>query len=407
MVFAASQWGLVIAIARLAGAEALGVFALANALISPVFAFASLGLRPSLATDVRKDHPVRSYLLLYTYSTGVGLLVASVVLAGYQVGSAVLVAGAAFAFARAAENASQLSYGLFQHADKMASVGRSLAVRGLLGLLLPVIVLLLQPEAIGLAIAGMAIAWLLVLVSNDIPTARPLIRRRDSDASSSGTVGSLFRVVAPLGALALISSLILHVPRLAVSEYLGARELGFFAAVVQIAVVGSIVVNAIGQAAVPRLAQLSHSGRIGYLQLLAKTLALTTAIGLCGIVGAVLFGNTILSFVYSSEFGGLGDTLVATMFWSAILYVSVTLGCAMSAMRSFSAQLAIGGVSLAFTVVACFWWVPLKGLVGAAHALSLGAAVKVLLQIAMLTRRLTSSAAAEDKTVANRVGESG
>ena len=374
-LFAASQWALVIAIARLAGAEALGFYALANALVSPVFAFAGMGLRPSLATDVRREHASGEYLRIYVVATLVAFVVGLGVLAIYGVGAVALVIGIALAFARAAENGSQLSYGLFQYADKMGLVARSLALRGLLGLALPIAILAVARDAIGLAVAGMAAAWVLILLVSDVLSARPLAAERDAAPSEPGTTRTppaLLRVVAPLGALALVTSLTLQVPRLAVEEYLGARELGYFAGIVQIAVVGSIVVNAIGQAVVPSLARQFRNGAGGYLRLLAKTLALTSLIGVLGVVGAMLLGDPFLRFVYSDAFGGQGDALVAAMVWSMVLYISVTLGCGMSAMRSFASQLGIGCVTLVATVAAALVLVPDYGLVGAALALTVG-----------------------------------
>ncbi len=52
------QWGLIAVISRLMNVETVGLYGLAMVVVTPLLAFANLGLREAQATDVRQDHPL-------------------------------------------------------------------------------------------------------------------------------------------------------------------------------------------------------------------------------------------------------------------------------------------------------------------------------------------------------------
>ena len=61
-MFAASQWTLLILIAKLGNSVMLGQYALALAIVTPVMQFSHLNLRAVLATDAGETHPFGDYL---------------------------------------------------------------------------------------------------------------------------------------------------------------------------------------------------------------------------------------------------------------------------------------------------------------------------------------------------------
>lgn len=394
VVFAVGQWGLVVAIAKLAGAQALGVYALANAIVSPIFAFAGLGLRPSLATDVAHRHSIATYIRLFAVSSVVAVLASMIGTALFGLKGVILACVAGMCIVRFAENGSQLAYGLYQRREQIDRVGRSLGYRGLLGFAFPVLCLWRLPEHIALAIVGLAVAWLVVFLVHDVRKARPLVEygapEGAAEMSGSGVekLRGLFIEVLPLGALALVTNLILNVPRYAVETYVGTVELGYFAGILQLALAGTIIVNSVGQTIVPRLAKFFAVDTVAYVQLLAKAIAIALAIGLAGVLVAMWLGESLLRIVYAEEFAVHEPTLITAMAWSAALYVAGTLGCGMSAMRSFRAQFVISCVSLAVIALASWQLIPVFGIVGGAWALLLATLVRIVCQAIFIGVRL-------------------
>src|SRR5262245_16206746 len=62
--YAACQGGWLILISKLTSEKSRGQFVLAMAIASTVIAFAGLGLRAMLATDVKQEHNFSSYFVL-------------------------------------------------------------------------------------------------------------------------------------------------------------------------------------------------------------------------------------------------------------------------------------------------------------------------------------------------------
>ncbi len=390
VVFALGQFGVMIVIGKFAGAEALGLYALANAVTGPVFAFSALGLRQSLATDVHNYYPLSCYIQLYGLLSLIALTgCLSIVGAGSYttVGIAMILA---LSIARVAENGSQLCYGFFQLYEHLQLISRSLMFRGMLGLVTLFVILNIFQESMAWGILSLALSWVLVLLLYDIPQLETCSQNAINlnvlfSAWDLRRSYSLFVVALPLGALALITSLGLNIPRYFVEQQLGIRELGYFAAVVQLANMGSLVVNAVGQTIVSRLAKYYVNQPKAYLRLLCKALLFAVVMGISGIALVWFLGGELLALIYSNDFSEHAYTFLAAMVWAAILYVSVTLGCAMTAMRSFPTQFVIGCASLLIMVCTSWSLIDQYGTVGAVYSMMLSVCAKVILQVVTLS----------------------
>src|SRR5580704_17610011 len=85
VLYAASQWGILVALAKLGTPQMVGEFALALAITAPVMIGTGLSLRGVQATDAAAEYLFRDYLLLRLLTTCMaGLLIAWIVwLSGY------------------------------------------------------------------------------------------------------------------------------------------------------------------------------------------------------------------------------------------------------------------------------------------------------------------------------------
>ena len=64
VLYAASLWGIISALTKLGSPEAVGRYALATAVATPLMLFANLQLRPIMATDNDGRFEFRDYLAL-------------------------------------------------------------------------------------------------------------------------------------------------------------------------------------------------------------------------------------------------------------------------------------------------------------------------------------------------------
>jgi O-antigen/teichoic acid export membrane protein len=365
--YAVSQWAVLIFLARLGTPQMVGEFALGLAVATPIVLLCKLSLRAVIATDASDEYPFGTYLGLRLITTLAALAMICVVIitVGYrlEVAMLMLVIGLAKGF----EGVSELTYGLLQRHERMSHVGISLLGRGLLSLALATTALWATGNVVVMA-AGMAAGWLVWLFAYDLGKARmfaptrPVFPRRE--------LWSLTRLALPLGVVALLLSLAGNIPRYFIERSYGEAELGIFAALAYLMVVGTTAIGAMGQSAGPRLARLFVSGALPAFSSLLRRLVLAAAgLGLTGVLVAFVLGRQIIEAVYGPLYADRHELLMWLMVVAMVGYVASILGYAMTAQRRLKEQVWLfAGVVLA-QMVSCAILVPLGGSEGAARSL--------------------------------------
>ena len=399
--YAASQWALVVLITRLGSAEALGRFALALALTSPVILFSRLSLRPIQATDAAGSFRLGHYLALRLAGTGAALVVIGLIAAVYQPELMLLIF--CVAAAKAVESAADIFYGFQQQHERMHCVAQSLLLKGPLG-----VVGMLSGLWLGGSVtwgaAGMLAGWTLPLLLFDLPAVCTTLKQSSVDEDRTGgrrglcplwQAGPLWRLAwlaLPLGFVQLFSQLNLAVPRYLTEHYLGMASLGVFAAVFYFRVVGMQMITAMGQAVSPRLARLfAREEYTQFRSLLCNMLAGGAAVGGAAAVVCSLAGRPLLALVYGDLYAQHAGVLVLVMIGAAISYLASPLGFALTAMRVFRAQQFVLAAVLASGALACWRLIPVYQLEGAGYA-SIAAASVYLALNAVLVQFVLSSA---------------
>jgi O-antigen/teichoic acid export membrane protein len=193
----------------------------------------------------------------------------------------------------------------------------------------------------------------------------------------------------PLGAVLMLVALNTNLPRYAIERQLGVAELGAFAAVASFMTAGATVVNALGQAATPRLARHASRGERGlFLRLVMKLGALVLGLGLAGVMAAAVLGKMVLALAYRPEYAGYSRLLLGLMGAAIPGYVAAALGYAVTAARAFDPQVPLFCGVAASSACASWLLVPRFGLAGAALALAVAAAAQIGGQTLILKRAL-------------------
>jgi O-antigen/teichoic acid export membrane protein len=170
-----------------------------------------------------------------------------------------------------------------------------------------------------------------------------------------------------------------NIPRYFVEHYQGERELGIYAALAYVVVAGTIVVNALGQSAVPRLARYYASGDLPRFRiLLLRLVGIGALIGVLGIAAAVIAGRQILTLLYKPDYAARTDVFVVLMIGAALGFVASFLGYGMTAARYFRIQAPLFAAVAGITTLACAILVPSNGIMAAAQAGILAALSSVL-----------------------------
>jgi len=391
VVYAACQWGTLVVLAKLGTVQMVGQYALGLAVVSPVIVLSMLCLRAVQATDTRREYAFSDYLGLRVVTTGIALaIIGGIALeSGYSWEVTVVIL--ATAMSAVPESISDIIYGHLQQHDRLDRIAISMLLKGPLVLLLMWGAMSLTHSALW-GVVAIAVARSAVLLLYDFPVAtrslgnvplRPACEQHgyetDHGRRRLQRGMRLAWLSTPLGVVMMLLTLQTSIPRYFVESSLGERGLGIFAGMAYLIVVGTMVIQAMGQSASPRLARHYATGDLaGVRSLLTKLLGMGLLVGFAGVMVAALAGRTILSLLYNAEFSPHADVLVLIMVAGGVGYVSSFLGYATTAARYFRTQVPLNVVSTTACFLACWLFVPGGGLRGAAIALVITALVQLV-----------------------------
>jgi O-antigen/teichoic acid export membrane protein len=385
VIFAASQFGMLIILARLGGPDILGQFALALAITAPIFIFLNLKLRTVQATDAGGEYEFPEYFALRAITAMcIPLVVMAIVLIG-PFSSEMALLLIVMSVARAVDALGDIVQGLFQRRERMSLVARSLILRGA-GSLFAFGISFYATGSIIVAVAGMAVTSALVFLFFDLRYAGLIVQRSTAEEAKQRQTGfnflrsnrpydftrlrALFLLALPLGITVALGSLWTTAPRYLIEHQLGTAELGIFAAITSFLAIGTNVINALSQSATPRLANLYTARNLQAFDLLLFRLCgLGLGLGVLGVVVSVALGRHVLYAFYGAEYSQYASLLTWLMVVMSLQYIYVFLGTSVNAMRMFTVQLPIHAVSLMILVILCFFLVNSHGLIGVVWAM--------------------------------------
>jgi O-antigen/teichoic acid export membrane protein len=393
--YSACQWGMLILLAKLGTPDMVGVFTLALAVTAPLFMFSNLQLRVVQATDAQAQFTFSDYLglrLLASLLALISLILIVLVLPYAPLTKFVILT---LGMAKALESISDVCYGLMQQQERMDFISISLMVKGALSLLLLAIGLIVTRQVLG-GVVGLAIAWAIVLLGYDLRVIRRFLKIFGEQnlqtlvpAWKWSTQQQLIRLTLPLGFVMLLISLNANIPRYVIEHYLNSRELGIFAAIAYLMLVGSIIQGALAQAASPRLAKYYADGRRkAFASLLFNLMGLGVLIGAIGVIISWLFGKQLLTLLYNAEYSQYSTLLIWLMVSAALEYITSFLGTGITAARYFRVQVPLFATSAVVMAIACFILIPIQGLAGIPTAMIATGLLRILLCFAVLAYAL-------------------
>lgn len=373
LTLALSQFGTQIVITKLgadgrSGIANLGTWSLGLAVTGPVFVFALLKLRSLQTSDQQGQFSWSSYATVRVLGMiGALLITAGIVAVRYRSPTGLVIAG--IALMKAFEGGSDLAYGQLQRREQLRPIALSQIGRALstLAAAAASYATTRSLEVTALVSAAVYGGWMVIDLL--------YVRRRLGVGGLGGgpEVRALLRMCAPLGMVGAIGALQTNIPRYFIEGTATRAELGVFAAVQYVVFMGSLVITAIGSAAMPRLARHVAAGEWMTFARLVRTLVLIgVALGSLGVVASLVIGRPLLALLYSDEVAAHHDVLVWNMATTGLAWTFMFLGTSLDAMRRYRIQPWIHGISSVIIAVAAWILVPRHRVLGATWALSVG-----------------------------------
>jgi O-antigen/teichoic acid export membrane protein len=397
IVYAACQWGMVIALAKLGNSFMVGQFSLGLAITTPVLMFTNLQLRAVQATDAKRRHSFGEYLGLRVMTTLVALAVIAGIagFGGYERETALVIL--AVALMKSVESLSDIFYGLFQLNDHLEQTGRSMMLRGFLSVIGLSAGLYLTKSLVW-GIATLAGVWLAILIGFDARHGR-----RFAAAPTRGRTATLrnarwrkrnarwrkvwptfrldrqwklARLTLPLGIVMTLVSLNLNMPRYFIHARFGEHQLGIFSAMAYTTVVVATFADALGHSTIPRMARLYANGNLdGFRSSLLQLVALGAGFALAGFIAVRFLGARLLTILFSAEYADHVEVFVWLIAAAGISCIAALLHYGITSAQCFRIQVPMFLLVVGSNALACAWLVPSIGLRGGAMAMVIASLV--------------------------------
>lgn len=394
IIYAGCQWGMLVLLTKIVSPEMVGQFTLGLAINTPIFMFTNLQLRQIQATDAKGKYLFADYLGLRIVCVSSAVILLTIIILNTEhqqdTSLVILLVG----LAKAVDALSDIFYGLFQQHERMDRMAKSMILKGLLSLFMLGIGVYLTDSVVG-GVVGLIIAWALILVVYDFRSGALILNQNLPPSQTTSkillprlqarTLASLAWLALPMGLVMMLISLGDNMPRYFIEQYLGVRELGIFSTIAYLMITGDMVVLALGQSAIPRLAKYyAEVNSNAFRGLLLKLVGIGALLGTTAILIALIAGKQILTLIYRPEYGQYASLLVWLMVAAAIKYMSSFLGQGMTAARFFRVQMPLSALVAITSGIACIWLLPTYGLFGAAIAILCAAIVQLLVSLGIV-----------------------
>lgn len=188
------------------------------------------------------------------------------------------------------------------------------------------------------------------------------------------TLWKLTKVSLPLGILQALVSLNGYIPIYFIKGYLGTEALGYYSSIAYLITIGETINIALGQSLTPRLSKYYTSqNRQDFIKTLLGMVGISTAIGVIGLIAVAGFGSMILAIFYTPEYAKYWNIFMLLMIAACFQYIGGALSNGIAAARKFKIQPLLYFIVFVINTVFIMYFVPLKGLEGAAFAVIISA----------------------------------
>jgi O-antigen/teichoic acid export membrane protein len=396
VVYAASQWAILVVLAKLTSPETVGEFVLGFAITAPIIMFANLQLRLLQATDASGKFELQDYLGFRSLAILLAIMAIILIvrIGDYPISTAKVIV--LVGIAKAVEAMSDIFHGFFQQNERMDRLAWSQAIRGLLALAgLSLAIYITRDVVVG--IMAIILAWFLGLVFYDIPTAKKLKGARVEGINQPSLrprwkLSSMRRLLLlglPLGVVTLLRSLNTNIPRYFIEHHQGLFELGIFGGLVYVITAERRLSQALGHAVSPRLSQyFNRKESVKFRKLLVALLIITFSLGLVVVLGASIAGKQILTLIYSDVYAQYKDLFVLLAIVAIFDQTISILGYALTATRNLLIQVPLDILNLTTLIVGCIFLIPAHGLAGATWSLMISKCIGFVMSCIIVWRSL-------------------
>jgi len=389
LVYAATQYLVLVGLVKLTNPEMVGVFSFALAVNAPINLLMSLGLRAVLISDADQRYSFSQYWAVRVWTSLSSIFVVFLVtqlasFSFFETKTIVIIS-----LVKAFESCIDMGYGLWQKHHRNDQIAFSMLFRGALSCLI-FNLLLWKTSQLDVACLGLLMSTVIIGVFHDIPRWRKYAGENFSlklrhQPNEFIAYRNLLFLSMPLGVAAVLSSLESNLPRYFIEHSLDMKALGIFAALSYPLMLGNQVVGALAAAPGPRLATMTVTNEFkGFRQLLFKLALAGALIGIVNSLVCYFWGTEILTLINNSEYAQESKSFFILAVAAGFSYITAFFGAGISALRKFRTKMILQGLGFVIHFAFLTWAAQDASLIKMSLALLLGAILSCLLQLMAL-----------------------
>jgi O-antigen/teichoic acid export membrane protein len=384
---AISQWTFVWLAAQFGGAEIVGQYALALAIVTPVFIAADLSLR-NVYVSLRRSVSFGSVLLVRLAFGALALAVLAILGILGAVDPAVLLI---LGLIRFTDSVLDLCYGWLQRQGRIVRIGWTSILNSVVTIIIGSALYAWSGElviALAGSLAGSLITTALVFTGVARAAAGTTPAPRDEIAAGAGAV---IRAGVPSGLAFASVSLLTYTPLYLLGISRGDEQVGQFAVIAYFAVLANLVLGSIQQATLHDYVTAFRDGGDERLRRTALRNALPlVVVGLACFAVTLVLGAPVIQALYGAAFTPSLADLLPVALSVAILPVVVAAGQVLLTKNRYGLQLAIGAISLTVAIAAGLAMLPGFSVAAAGWVLMAGTVSRAVLGAAAASYAIRS-----------------
>ena len=387
IIFALSQWLMLIFFSRMSDPTQLGYYSYALAVTAPIFLLSNLQLRPLLVADLNtsKSFSFSQYFSLRIITIVLAIVVSLFFISGNTTFSIVVLT--LVVLIKASEAFSDIIYAYYNAKKRTSFISKSLTIKSILVISISFLTLYLTNNII-YSLSATLFGYLVILIFLDIKKNKEYLK---NIKFFDGDLTSLFIIGLPLGIAVMLISLQTNIPRYFLEYYLNVEFVGVYTIFYYFLVIGAIVINSVCQYLSPYFSEFYGSSNIKELKkTILQAFLVALALGIIGLVVSIPFHQFIIKVIYGKDYVEYSYILPYVMLAGLFSYLSVVSGYILTSLKVLKAQIPIFLFLAIITVLYSYLLIPSYGLMGAAGTTILSAITQFLISSAFVYKKIQS-----------------
>jgi len=377
LIFAFSQWIILIVLAKFGNPEVVGQFSLGLAITAPFVLFANMQLRNIVATDSVEKYSFSQYFgtrLSIMFIT-LFILLVFLLFTNYSIYLSVIIL--LVGLSKVIESLSELTHGYFQQKERMDYAGKSLILKSISSIIAFSVVFIITRNLL-FSLIALNVVWFFRLLLFDLK----IVSKYTEVKPNYSNIKSILLLGLPLGFVSIINSLNTNIPRYFLENYYNIEQLGYFSAIAYILVVGNLFIRPVSLVTAPRIAQSFQVGNIKkYIRYTLLSLIIALILGVFIFIIIFIKGEFLLTIIYDNRYAKYSKIFNIMAIGSIIGFFTTFLNTSIVAAREFKIQPVINLITLSVTSLVSIMFIPTMGILGAAYVTLIAFITQFLLSL--------------------------